>query len=227
VAEPKGTTTLDYMWYRSGAVAVLGWSLGCSDAGSTPPASMEVVEETPSVAMSEAKPGTVEGSGAGLQLSIDGWTGEILAKAQLDVVEGERGVRLEITGGGVRDILLLNVDFENLEGSMGRHQVAVGLPGEVGDSAIASIEGQWYHSQAGQIEVSLSADGSITGSFELALAENPEVQLGEPVVFELSEDLRGMKGQFGGEWKLFCLSHMPGHMTSLVKGGDYCDALEF
>jgi hypothetical protein len=223
VAEAKGSTTLDYMWYRSGVVAVLGWGLACSDAAPEPSASPEP-EQEPITAPSLAEPGI---NAAAFQLRIEDWAEAIEAKAQLNVTEGEPKVRLQITGGGQRDILLLDVDFENLEGSMGAHRVAVGLPGGELDSAIVSLEGQLYHSQTGQIDVSLSADGSISGSFELAIAPDPEVAPGELITFQLSEDVRSLRGQFGGKWNLFCQSHMPGHMQSLIKGGDYCEALEF
>ena len=177
----------------------------------------------------EVTPGGAEAAanGAAFQLSIDDWTEAIDAKAQLNVTEGERAVRLEITAGGQKDVVLVDVAFDGIEGSMGLHHLAVGLPGGGLDSAVASIGGQPYHSQAGAIDVNLSADGSIAGSFELALAQDPVVAEGEPIVFELSEELRNLKGQFSGQWKLFCQSHMPGHMSSLMTGGHYCDGLAF
>jgi len=159
-------------------------------------------------------------------LSIDGWSEAIGAKAQLNVTEGVVPVRLEITGGGQQDIVLLDVDFADLAGSMGPHHLEVGLPGPGVDSAIASLDGQPYHSQAGLIEVTLSADGSISGSFDVALALDPEVAPGAQIVFEPSATVRALKGQFSGRWELFCQSHLPGHASSLRKGGDFCDALE-
>jgi len=159
-------------------------------------------------------------------LSIDGWSEAIGAKAQLNVTEGVVPVRLEITGGGEQDIVLLDVDFEDLAGSMGPHRLEVGLPGPGVDSAIASLGGQPYHSQAGLIEVTLSADGKISGSFDVALALDPDVAPGETIVFEPSETVRALKGQFSGKWELFCQSHLPGHASSLRKGGDFCDALQ-
>jgi hypothetical protein len=166
-------------------------------------------------------------NGAEFQLSIDGWTEAINAKAQLNVTEGVRAVRLEITAGGPQDVVLVDVAFDGIEGSMGVHHLEVGLPGGKLDSAVASIGGQTYHSQAGEIDVNLTADGSIAGSFALALAQDPEVAVGEPIVFELSEDVRDLNGQFSGQWKLFCQSHMPGHMFSLMTGGHYCDGVSF
>ncbi|MEO8180763.1 MAG: hypothetical protein ABI895_18165 [Deltaproteobacteria bacterium] len=220
------------MWYRFGVVAVIGWNLGCSDAAPQPSASTGPGARTPSATPSEGT--TPEGTaasaadGMAFQLSIEGWTESIDAKAQLNVTEGVRAVRLQITAGGQRDVVLLDVDFDGPEGSMGPHQVALGLPGGELDSAVASLDGQQYHSQTGRIDVSLTADGGITGNFDLAIARDPEGMVaGEPLVFELSEDVRNLKGLFSGQWQLFCLSHMPGHMSSLIKGGSYCDALQF
>jgi len=199
--------------------------LGCGDAGA--PAS-DAPEPQPTEQVAPAPTPTEQpADGLALELSIEGWPEAIDAKAQLNVTEGVVPVRLEITAGGQRDIVLLDVGFMDLAGSMGSHRVEVGLPGQAGQSAIASLGGQPYHSQAGQIDVTLSSDGSIAGSFDVALALDPDVAVGEPIVFEPSEDVRDLKGQFSGKWELFCQSHMPGHASALRKGGDYCDALEF
>jgi hypothetical protein len=198
--------------------------LGCGDAGtraSAAPEPQPTEQVPPTVTPTEPAPAPA------LELSIEGWPEAIGAKAQLNVTEGVMPVRLEITGGGQRDIVLLDVGFVDLAGSMGPHRVEAGLPGQAVQSAIASLGGQPYHSQAGQIDVTLSSDGSIAGSFDLALVLDPDVAVGEPIVFEPSDDVRDLKGQFSGRWELFCQSHMPGHASVLQKGGDYCDALEF
>jgi hypothetical protein len=165
-------------------------------------------------------------TGSGLQLSIDGWTEAIGAKAQLNVTEGVRGVHLSITGSGLQDLLLLDVDFESIEGSMGAHRVEVGLPDGELDTALASLDGLPYHSQGGHIEVSLSAEGTISGSFNVMLAEDPAIVAGLPMVFEPSDEVRVLTGRFSGQWQLLCQSHLDGHM-SLMVGGDFCDTLEF
>jgi hypothetical protein len=165
-------------------------------------------------------------SGTGFTLTIDGASSQLLgaAKAELNVVEGMRAVRLEITGTGREDLLLLDVAFDGIEASMGPHQLEVGLPGTGADSARASLDGQAYQSQGGHIAVSLTAEGQISGSFELLLAEVVEVAAGVPLAFAEGEIVRSLSGRFDGRWELFCQSRMPGH-SSLMRGGDYCDAL--
>jgi hypothetical protein len=167
------------------------------------------------------------GSKAAFRLSIDGWAEELGAKAQLNVTEGQRAVRLEITGTGEVDVLFLDLDFDGVEGSMGLHQVELGLPGDATDSAIASLGGQTYHSQSGSMDVTLSADGNIQGSFDVGLALDPDFAPDEPIKFELSDQVRPLSGDFSGTWSLFCQSHLPGHSGSFMKGGDYCDGVSF
>jgi hypothetical protein len=175
----------------------------------------------------QPSPAAAPGDQPGLALAIDGWSEAIGAKALLNVTEGVEPVRLEISGGGQLDVVLLDVDFEDLARSMGAHRLPVGLPEPGVDSAIASLGGQAYHSQAGVIEVTLSTDGNISGSFDVALALDPDVPAGKPIVFEPSDDVRDLKGQFSGHWELFCLSYFPGHASSLQRGGDFCDGLHF
>ena len=166
-------------------------------------------------------------SEAGLRLSIDGWAEQLGAKAQVNVIEGVPAVRLEITGTGEVDVLLLDLDFDGIEGTMGLHDVDVGLPGDALDSAFASLGGQSYHSQSGRIQVTLSSDGGITGSFAVSLALDPEFVPGAPPVkFELADEVRPLSGAFAGHWGLFCQSHLPGH-SSLMTGGHYCDGIAF
>ncbi len=159
-----------------------------------------------------------------MSLIIDGWPTLLGAKAQLNVVEGLSDVRLEITGTGKEDVLLLDLVFDGVEKSMGPHEVEVGLPGTEADSALASIGGQAYQSQDGYIDLTLDADGAISGSFQLGLAEVEDVAVGLPIAFEEGEVVRSLTGRFSGIWELSCRSRLPGHRT-LVPGGDYCEAL--
>lgn len=194
---------------------------GCGDSsaeGREPPIS----ESEPAPASGPpASPGDAE---AGFTLLVDGFAAQLGAKAELKVTEGQSVVRLEITGSNDSDVLLLDVAFDGLEASMGPHRVEVGLPGTELDSALASIDGQPYQSQAGFIALSLSADGDISGTFELALAEVIEVQVGLPIAFEAGEIVRTLSGSFDGHWELFCQSRLPGHNT-LRRGGDFCEEL--
>ena len=85
MAEAKGSTTLDYMWYRFGVVAVVGWNLGCGDAAPQPPAATGAT--TPSEGTTPAGAAAVAANGMGFEVSIEGWTESIDAKAQLNVTE--------------------------------------------------------------------------------------------------------------------------------------------
>jgi hypothetical protein len=220
----KGSTTLYHMWYRSGVVALLGCLSGCGDSseGREPPTS----EAEPGDDSSLTAP-TGDGlppPAEGLRLTIDGLSTQLGAKAELEVIEGQQAVRLEITGTRASDVFLMEVAFDGIESSMGTHQLEVGLPGTEMDSALASIDGQSYQSQGGQIALSLTANGDLLGNFELDLAEIVEVELGAPLAFEEGEIVRTLSGRFTGHWELYCQSRLPGH-TSLMEGGDFCDAL--
>jgi hypothetical protein len=228
------------MWYRAGAVMGKGKGgralplltacfsaclFACGDEGSRP-ALPEPAPPEPAPATNEL-PSELSESDAAFRLSIDGWAEELGAKAQLNVTEGRREVRLEITGTGQVDVLFLDLDFDGVEGSMGLHQVEIGLPGDAINSAIASLGGQPYHSQSGRMEVTLAADGSIQGNFAVSLALDPEFAPDEPIEFEPSDEVRPLSGEFAGTWDLFCQSHLPGHSGAFMKCGDYCEKISF
>ena len=146
------------------------------------------------------------------------------AKARLNVQEGVRSVRLSITGtDGPLDLVILDLEFDGVESSLGPHQGDVGLPYAAVYSVSASLDGRPYHSQAGHIELSLAADGSIAGTFDVDLAEDPAAD--QPFEILPTEQIRGLSGQFVGQWVLNCQSHLAGH-RSLLPGGDYCEGLE-
>lgn len=219
----ESRTTLHDMWQRSGGVALLVCGLGCG--GAEPEATAPDPNASESSPADGTAENTTEPSATGFTLSIDGWTDSLGGKAQLNVSEGVQVVRLAITGSGLRDVMLIDVSFDGLQDSWVPHHGDIGLPGMGWHSAIASIDGHTYHSQGGHVDVSLSADGHITGSFEVALAEDLEVASGEPVEFVQGETARTLTGSFTGRWELFCQSRLPGHRT-LIRGGDYCEGLE-
>ena len=88
----------------------------------------------------------------------------------------------------------------------------------------ASLEGEDYYSRLGAVDFSLSADGTIEGSFSVSLASADNL---DPVfpVFQGEEAMR-LVGTFGGSWLFSCYSRLPGHRTWIM-GGDYCDAFAF
>jgi len=146
------------------------------------------------------------------------------AKARLNVQEGVRAVHLSITGAdGPEDLVILDLDFDGVEGSLGPHQGELGLPYAAVYTVTASLDGRPYHSQAGHIELSLAEDGGLTGSFNVDLAEDPAAD--QPFEILPSEQVRGLSGEFVGQWVLHCQSHLAGH-RSLLPGGDYCESLD-
>ena len=225
----KGGARLPALAARWAAAGFVASALACGDDPGKPSSAPESTSSSSpeSTATTDAPTSALPESDSAFRLSIDGWAEELGAKAQLNVTEGRRAVRLEITGTGQLDVLFLDVDFDGVEGSMGLHQLELGLPGDAINSAIASLGGQAYHSQSGHIEVTLSADGKIQGSFAVALALDPDFAPDDPIKFELSDEVRPLSGDFAGTWDLFCQSHLPGHSGSFRKGGDYCDGVTF
>lgn len=208
------------MWYRSGVVVLLGIIVGCGDStseGREPPTSQSE-PAPPDSSPLEPLPGDT------LALDIDGFSEQLGAKAELKVTEGQPTVRLEITGSRESDVLLLDVAFDGIENSMGLHREEMGLPGTGVDSALASIDGQPYQSQAGFIALTLAADGSISGDFEVGLAEVIPVEVNLPLAYEEGAIVRTLSGRFDGQWELICQSRLPGHNT-VRRGGDYCEEL--
>jgi hypothetical protein len=162
--------------------------------------------------------------GTDLWLSIDGRAEPMAAKARLSVEEGVQDVHLSITGAdGAEDLVVLDLDFDGVESSLGLHQGDVGLPYSGGYTVSASLDGHPYHSQAGHIELSLASDGDLEGTFDVDLAEDPAAN--QPFEILPSEQIRELSGQFVGQWVLRCQSHLAGH-RSLLPGGDYCDTLD-
>ena len=165
-------------------------------------------------------------AGTDLLLAIDGREEPMGAKAQLNVLEGTPTVHLLITGAdGAQDLVILDLEFDGVESSLGPHQGTVGLP-DTGYTVSASLAGRPYHSQAGYIDLSLAEDGSIQGTFNADLAEDPAVASDQPLEILPSDQVLGLSGQFMGQWVLRCQSRLPGH-RSFILGGDYCESLEF
>jgi hypothetical protein len=99
------------------------------------------------------------------------------------------------------------------------------LPHAGAHVANASFDGEWFYSQGGEIDVSLSPDGAIEGRFDVALAPDHLENPGEEPVFEATDDATSIKGEFSGRWILNCHSRLAGHNT-FIPGGDFCENLE-
>jgi hypothetical protein len=167
-----------------------------------------------------------EGSEAALQFAIDGRSDPLGAQARLDVQQGEEAVHLAITGAdGGNDFVVFDIYFAGVESTMGDHVIELGLPmpDRVVDFVNASFDGESYYSQAGQIQLTLAEDGAIEGHFEVNLAHDETLPGSPPVP---NEDSMMLTGGFEGSWTLICQSRLPGH-ESLVRGGVFCEELEF
>jgi hypothetical protein len=162
-----------------------------------------------------------------LDFSITGRSVPMTARAEVKVVEGRNAVHVAITSrtSGTDDLMTIDLTFDGIENALGPHEVQFSLPEGGEHIAIGSLDGTWYYSQGGSIELSVNPEGSIEGSFEIALARG-EVMPVLPIVFAPDEEATPLVGQFRGQWVLNCLSRLAGHQ-SLISGGDYCDSLEF
>lgn len=164
---------------------------------------------------------------AKLELAIDGRDPPLEARAQLTVKEGQQTVQLGISGSnGGDDLLLLELEFDDIDSCLGTHAVTLGLPGSAENSANANFSDLPYHSQNGEVDLTLDASGAISGTFQLGLARDPDMVAGQPVTFAPSDDLWMISGRFDGSWILNCFSYLPAHRESRILGGSYCDNLK-
>ncbi len=162
----------------------------------------------------------------GLDFRITGRTVPMTARAELKVVEGDPVVHVAITGRTTgTDVLMIDLTFDGLENTLGPHQLELALPEGGAHVANGSLDGTWYYSQGGLIDVTMSAEGAIEGTFDIALARGDLGAPGEPVVFEPDAVATPLTGEFSGLWVLNCHSRLAGHST-LIFGGDYCENLE-
>lgn len=209
------------------AVAVGLAAVACGDAEHAP---SEPAAEATSEQEESNQPVLPEGEvqpGSPLEFRIDGREGPMGAQAQVAVQEGTEGVHVRITGAdNGSNMLMIDLLFEDLGNTMGPHRVAFALPDEGDHVANASFDGEWFYSQGGEIDVSLSPDGAIEGRFEVALAPDHLEVMGGAPVFEATDDATSVTGAFRGRWILSCYSRLAGHNT-LIPGGDFCENLEF
>jgi len=210
---------------RLGAVLVVGWGSILSACGGEDPAPVDA--ETPDTPADEATDTPTDPDA--LDFDIEGRVEPMTALAELKISEGERPVHVAITGRSTgTDFVMIDLTFDGLENTIGPHHVQFSLPEGGAHVAISSLDEASYYSQGGDIDVRLSADGSIEGTFDILLARGAPAPAapGEPVVYSASADVTPLEGSFSGGWVLDCHSRLMGHSTFVV-GGDYCDQLEF
>ncbi len=221
------------MWHRAGIIRSSRLLLAVSARGVLFAALAVACGSDPTDAdnpepSGEMEPGS-ESSDAAVEVAIDGRSETLGAQARLDVQQGSEFVHLGITGAdGANDIVVFDIYFAGVGSTMGDHMLPLGLPVPVGEGNFVnvSLDGEAYYSQGGEIELSLAADGSIDGHFEVNLARDQTVP-GAPLLPPApSEDSMMLTGDFEGSWTLSCQSRFPGHET-LMAGGAFCDDLEF
>jgi hypothetical protein len=202
-------------------VAFGSLSLGCGgDDSSRSEDPVDTVPDTPDTAVDV--PSDPEW---GLEFALTGHPTPMTARAELKVVEGERPVHISINGRTPgTDFVMIELTFDSIDDAIGTHRVEFSLPMSGAHFVNTSLDDNWYYSQGGELEISVSADGPIEGSFDIALARGVLTSPGEPVVFAPSDVATPLEGSFSGAWVLNCHSRLMGH-TTLVFGGDYCDAL--
>ena len=156
------------------------------------------------------------------------FTGESIAmnaRAELQVNEGERDVHLSVTGRTPgTDVLVVDITFDGLENTFGAHSVQFNLPEGGPHDVNGSLNGEWYYSQSGQAELTLTPEGRLDGHFQVRLARAEEIEPGT-VIFDASADSEPLDITFSVPWVLSCHSRLAGHGI-LQPGGDYCDDLD-
>jgi hypothetical protein len=206
------------------AVVFGSFTLACGGEDPDPPPSPDETTSQPGGVDPEAD--AERDPEWGLDFQITGRTVPMTARAELKVVERDPVVHVAITGRtSGTDVLMIDLTFEGLQNTLGAHRVELALPENGAHIANGSLDGTWYYSQGGVLDMTLSADGAIEGTFDIALARGDLGAPGEPVVFEPDAVATPLTGEFSGAWVLNCHSRLAGHST-LIVGGDYCDNLE-
>jgi hypothetical protein len=199
---------------------------GCADSAPAPggaeaPASEMSMTEAPSTMQTEPQNSSED---AKLQLTVDGRGEPMQAQARIDVLEGMREVALTITASDAADnLVMIDLAFDGLENLVGDHTLELGSPESNGPYAVASFDGQVYESPSGEVQLSLSSDGAISGNFDIPLVQ------AMPGAAEAAalEPVTEMAGVFSGSWSVSCLSPIRGFTGGhAVSDSPYCNSLE-
>jgi len=212
------------MWHPAGsrlaALALLAIACSGGGAASEGPAS----EQEPGVPGAESEPSDSESL---LSFAIDGRSEPLGAQARLEVRQGMESVHLGITGADSgSDLVVFDIFFSGVESTMGDHVIELGLPDRVENYANVNLDGTFYYSQGGRIELTLSEDGAIEGRFDVNLAPDLTEPGSPPLPFATTDSPMTLTGGFEGSWLLSCQSRFPGH-ESLMNGGPFCENLAF
>ncbi len=207
--------------YRCGAVAAVvacAALVSCSGSEPSPPA-----DDT------RAASGLGERTDEQVQLSIDGRDEPMHAQARLSVTEGMQEVSFNITGGDAADnFVVIDLAFAGVESVLGLHSIELEPAGIEGPHAVASLDGQVYDTARGQVELTLSKDGGVQGSFEIGLVVADLDGSRAAAGAAPSDGATSISGVFSGGWIVACVSPIRGFTGGhAVADSPYCNSLEF
>lgn len=201
-------------------------AIGCS---SEAPESSAPLDDDPGAAAGAGDADGSEPATDGDQFAVT-FTGQDIpmnARAEMLVNEGERDVQLSITGRtSGTDVIVIELTFNGLENTFGTHSLEFSLPEGGPHDANGSLGGEWYYSQSGQAEVTISPDYHVEGHVDVVLAHAAEAEPFQDYEFKPSTENAPLTMTFSVPWVLSCHSRLAGHGI-LQPGGDYCDDLEF
>ena len=195
---------------------------GCSDSKQESPAATAGASSMP--------PSGVSRSESAVQLTLDGVHEVLNGGAQLEVRELRPVVNLVVTTvfeSKPNDLLEVNLAFEGVENTVGTHTSQFGGESNSPAFAVAYLEQISYLSQSGNLEVTLTGDGAISGRFDAELAVDAAGS-SDPAGVPASAKNFSISGSFAGTWSLLCRSPvlaLPGDHS--VADSPYCNNLEF
>jgi hypothetical protein len=177
----------------------------------------------------EGAPATdAEPSTSPFQFAVDGRDQPMQGQARFSVLEGTPEITLTIVGGdAANNLVQINAPFAGVEEARGAHSMQLGLPDGADAYAVASFDGQAYYSQSGTLELSVSAEGTVEGRFDISFVEDNLAGAGAEVVFAPSAADRAVSGDFSGAYGVNCLSPVIGFPGGHnVADTAYCNNLE-
>jgi hypothetical protein len=195
---------------------------GCSDSKRESPAA--------SAGASSLPPSGVSRSESAVQLTLDDVHEVLSGGAQLEVRELRPVVNLVVTTvfeSKQDDLLEVHLAFEGVENAVGTHRSELGGQANSPAFAVAYLELISYVSQSGNLEVTLSGDGAISGQFAADLVVD-EAGSSDPAGVPASAKDFSISGSFAGTWSLLCRSPvigLPGDHN--VADSPYCNNHQF
>jgi hypothetical protein len=161
---------------------------------------------------------------AAIELVIDGRQ-TLPGQARFTIWEDIDSVELSITGaGGAADFLQIDLILPVFYELVGDHHSDLGVPLTVGNVVNASLSGEDLFSRQGEVDLSVSGEGHIEGTFAVSMASAEGID-SDDSAFQGAAEVAALSGRFSGGWVMTCFSRLPGHMT-WVRGGEFCQSLQ-